>query len=405
MFGSLSGGVCKDVLVDTGREALHFIQKKQPRYRAHTTLLLANVASNESLTSFGELFSQQSDLLASNETERANAADPLLDDVVAAFNAFATNGVRIDVSKGSKFPTNGYNNYLPPYTSHFEGIVRLRPSQGNAYFILTGATDSAAHIFVAELNTPSATGAIVSKGNKVKGQIIGTVIADDKYTHAGGPAVFGNYLAVGVEAGCQALLRIIPGSCQSASHVNFFDISDPRKLVQLPYFIDRPSSTAGAVGLTLQQNGKFLLVVGQTDSKILDFYVSTSTDGDLSKDPGWYSVGTWRKENLVSGQWRPYQALNLVTQNDGEIFLIGSTRDPLLIGRDYFDLFRVSPNGNSIRISQVASKAMTCTACDFAAAASIYIDSSKNLRGYAAGWLPGNPIMPDAGIIHVNEFA
>lgn len=405
MSESLAGGVCQDVSTDTGPEALHFIQKKQPKYRSDKTFVLQNASSNISMASFDAGSSKKFDLLIVNSAKTAERADPVLDDVVAAFTAFATNGVPIDVSKGSKFPTNGYNNYLPPYSSHFEGVVRLRASSGNAYLILTGATDSAGHIFVAELNTPSATGALASKGSKLKGQVIGTIIADSKYTHAGGPAVYGNYLAVGVEAGCQALSRLIPGACKSASHVNFFDISDPRKVVQLPYFVDRPSSTAGAVGLTLQDNGKFLLVVGQTDSKILDFYVSNSTDGDLSKDPDWHLVGSWSKEKLASGKWRPYQALNLVVQRDGEIFLIGSTRDPLLIGRDYFDLFRVSPSGDSIRISQIASKAMTCTGCDFAAAASVYVDSAKNLRGYAAGWLPGNPIMPDAGIIHINEFS
>eukprot|EP00933_Yihiella_yeosuensis_P047927 TRINITY_DN4391_c0_g1_i2.p1 TRINITY_DN4391_c0_g1~~TRINITY_DN4391_c0_g1_i2.p1 ORF type:complete len:467 (-),score=102.01 TRINITY_DN4391_c0_g1_i2:207-1520(-) len=341
----------------------------------------------------------KSELLLQSNSSGVSYENPKMEDAAAALSAMNKNGVPFNIAKGANFPTDGFTDYIPPYTSHLEGIARLPPNTGGTYIALTGAGEKP-YIFVAQLpEVPAAAGKIASAAN-LNGKIVETFQPDEKYSHPGGVSMSGDILIVGVEAGCSAMSRVF-GGCTKASVVRFYDLSDPKNPKRLPYSIERPTETAGAVSVVRQQNGKFLLMVGEGDSAVIDFYVSTTTDGDLSKDPGFVQVGTWKKENLIgAGSWRSYQSLQLILQNNGELFFVGSTRSPLLIGHDYFDLYRLAPGSGGIQVMQVLSKPMVGTGVDFAAAAAVYIDSPTSLLGYASYW---NPAF-GTGNIACNEF-
>ncbi|CAE8743974.1 unnamed protein product [Polarella glacialis] len=423
---------CKDDSLDDS-EGANFIQtqirkaaavENQAKTQNGSSASTANLT--EKSTGASSANQTQISIAAENQTQTQNGTDetgsnPQMDDVLAAFSAMMTIGAKIDINKGSDFPIDGYNNYIPPYSAHFQGIQRLRPKSGASTFLaMTGSCHTAGNLFIAEIKQAAASGPLVpasTRGNAFaafnpfKAVLSGSVVTvvnvsalDDALTHTGGPAVWGNVLAVGVEAGCQTMME-----CPKKSKVIFYDVSDPLSLQKLPYFIDRPTLNAGAVGLVQQANGKFLLVVGDVDSAVLDFYVSSTTSGDLLTDPGWHQVASWKQEELLVkvgllNYYLWYHNLNLVVQKDGTIFMIGSSRSPMAIGRDYFELFTVQPSESGVQVAKVASRAMVSHGCDFNAAAAIYVDSATSMLGYCSGWLPGNPYAPDAGVIHLNEF-
>lgn len=338
----------------------------------------------------------------------SGVSDPTVDDVMTAFKAMGTQGAAINVDKGAAWPSK-YENYFPPYTYHIEGIQRFRPNPagGSSYLALSGSgTD--ANIFIAEIpSKTSGPGPITGGGSSIPtGTITKVLDIDTVYTHAGGFQIQGDLMAVGVEKGCNAFMRMIPGGCHKASRVLFFNVSDPSNPIKLSTYIDRPSTTAGAVGVLKQKNGKWLVIAGNGNSDDLTLYVQ-NTDGSFRQ------VGSWSKYELVqavgvSGGYKSYQTLNLVLQSDGKIYMVGTTRSPTMVGRDYFDLFTVEPAaGGRATITFVATKPVTSRGADFSAAGAIYVDSPTSIIGYASSWLPGtgtsNPVVP-GNTIHINEF-
>lgn len=338
----------------------------------------------------------------------SGTSDPTVDDVMATFNAMSTNGAAIDIDQGSSWPSK-YKSYFLPYTYHIEGIQRFRPNPagGSSYLALSGSGKDA-NIFIAEIpGKTSGPGPITGGGSSIPtGTITKVLDIDTVYTHAGGFQIQGDLMAVGVEKGCNAFMRFIPGGCHKASRVLFFNVSDPSNPIKLSTYIDRPDTTAGAVGVLKQKNGKWLVIAGNGNSDDLTLYVQ-NTDGSFRQ------VGYWSKYELaqavgVSGGYKSYQTLNLVLQSDGKIYMVGTTRSPTMIGRDYFDLFTVQPAaGGRATITFVATKPVTSRGADFSAAGAIYVDSPTSIIGYASSWLPGsgtsNPPMP-GNTIHVNEF-
>eukprot|EP00931_Biecheleriopsis_adriatica_P039733 TRINITY_DN22713_c0_g1_i1.p1 TRINITY_DN22713_c0_g1~~TRINITY_DN22713_c0_g1_i1.p1 ORF type:complete len:408 (+),score=101.63 TRINITY_DN22713_c0_g1_i1:35-1258(+) len=339
-----------------------------------------------------------------------SSEQPLVDDVMQAFNSMSGQGVMINVDKGSGWPS-AYSSYLPPYSHHIEGVQRVPPGAGGqTYFYMSGAGD-VANLFIAEIPRPDASGPVTGGGATLEGKIVKVLdlgqLAGSSYTHAGGFQISGNVMAIGLEAGCAASARLF-GMCQSKSMVAFFDVSDPLNPKSLNVKIDRPTTTAGAVGLLKQTTGKYLAIVGNGDDNDLDLYVQT-TD---SIEGGFHLAASWSKSQLlmaagVSGSYKSYQSHNLVSEKDGKIYMIATTRDPLMVGHDYFDLFLVQPSSSGATITLLASRPVTGTGVDFSSGGGIYVDSSTNIFGYATNWLPAtgnaNPVMPGS-TIHINEF-
>ncbi|CAE8674989.1 unnamed protein product, partial [Polarella glacialis] len=337
------------------------------------------------------------------------AGNPAMDDVKAALSKLSDRGSPMALFKNpGVFPARGYDQHAAPYSTHFQGVQRLRPGSGSStYFVLTGASHEAAHLFVAKVASRAAgEGALIGSpeaaGFSQPDQVVSVTEVETTHTHAGGPAIWGDFLAVGAESGCSFGQRLT-NKCPTDSAVWFFDMSDPEHPKKLPYHIDRAAGTAGAVGLMQQKDGTFLLMVGRGDSAIIDFYVSKGTD--LSVDPEFGDiVATWKKEELLvdpglSSKFESYQNLNMVMQADGTLFFIGTSRYPLLVGDDLFDLYTLKLEGGRAEIKKVASKKTKCVGCDFYAGAGIYVDSPTSMLAYGTDWNPGYD-----GQITVNEF-
>lgn len=336
-------------------------------------------------------------------------AQPVMDDVQAAFTAMGSTGKAISVSEGNNWP-NEYDSYTPPYTNHIEGMQRFRPTLGQStYMAFSGPGDTYSHLFIAELSgTPAAAGPIVTGGSTPQGSIIKTLDVESGWNHAGGFQISGDILAVGLEKGCEAMYRLIPGMCAKDARVDFYNVSDPSNPVKLSVYIDRSGTTAGAVGVVKQASGAWLVIAGDDDNNDLTMYVQQS-DGSFK------SAATWSKSEMltapgVSGSYKSYQSMNLITDPAGTIWMVATTRSPQLVGHDYFDLFKVQPSGGGrAQITMMDSKSVTSTGgVDFSAGAGIYVDSSTNLIGYGSGWLPSSGTVGSLAVegteIPVNEF-
>mmetsp|Transcript_34068 Transcript_34068/g.86194 ORF Transcript_34068/g.86194 Transcript_34068/m.86194 type:complete len:453 (+) Transcript_34068:60-1418(+) len=334
---------------------------------------------------------------------------PMMTDVKAAFEGLGSGQV-LRVNLGRLFP-NGYSKGYMPYSEHFQDIQR---QQDENYLYITGSgeTENKAHVFVAELASRPSTGAMgsntVSKWgtpmNPPRKDILKKVLrVEGEYWHAGGATSFGNYLAVGAEAGCSSTERLF-GQCSLESRIHFYDTSNPQSPKKLPYVITRKTASAGAVGLTQQKDGKFLLVVGRVDSEILDIYLSSGKS--LESDPRFKKVKTWYKEALLaapgqSADFGQYQNLHFVRQKDDKLFMVGTYRTSSGLGEDTADLFSVDCHSPwRLSIKKVASKHLSCGSgtCNFQAGAGLYVDSETSLIIYATNWEPQD------NSIFVNEF-
>ncbi|CAE8610442.1 unnamed protein product [Polarella glacialis] len=296
---------------------------------------------------------------------------PVMVDVLAAYNAIPDDdgGVQLGINTGPKFP-KGYNKGHLPYSEHIQGIQR---AQGTNVLLMAGSgtTEHSGHLFAAQLEPSSAQGSSLGSAAGASSPPASNVIVDVErvdieYDHCGGLSTQGPYLVVGCEAGCKPIMRVM-GKCHEVSRVHFYDVSNPLLPKKLPYVIPREGATAGASGLLQEADGRYLLIVGRTDSAILDFYRSNSTS--LLSDPGFKPLGTWYKASLTAAEGQKpffgdYQNLNLVRQTDGKVFLFGVYRSFKGLGSDYVDLFELNTDGE-ISIHQLGSKRLNCWVCWF----------------------------------------
>jgi len=332
----------------------------------------------------------------------ADAQVPMKD-VVKSFMMMSPAGSAFSLTTGRQFPA-GYSRGYPPYSEHFQGVQRY----GKYIYVSgSGETASQAQIIVCEVESRSDVGPMArgsDSGPKSGDRVVKTVSFDREFWHAGGFSIFGSTLVVGTEAGCSTTDRML-GRCEKASRIFFFDLADPANPSQLPYILERKGGTAGAVALTQEADGRFLLMVGGVDSASLDFYRSSS-GASLASDPGFKKFATWDSSALLvsagaSSAYNSYQNLNFVRQENGDIFLIGTTRTMSGLGDDVADLFLLdNSQEDSVTIKKVAGLSLQCPSftCNFAAGGGAYVDSDGSLLIYGTDW------EPSSGKIYITEF-
>jgi hypothetical protein len=137
---------------------------------------------------------------------------------------------------------------------------------------------------------------------------------------------------------------------------------------------------ASAVGITRLADGRYLMVVGVRSSKAMVFYVSEGTALDAGVAFQW--IGT-RTGVTVGG----FQNMNLVTQCDGTIFLVGThntSLPPPSLGSDLVRWYRLeNTEDGGVGIIPVGSRQLVCRRCNFGAGAGLYIDPEGQLLVYA----------------------
>ncbi|WP_256105432.1 hypothetical protein [Streptomyces sp. ODS05-4] len=198
--------------------------------------------------------------------------------------------------------------------------------------------------------------------------------------HAGGMSALGDYLAVPFEGDA------------AESEVRVYSVADPSHPV-LKSTVKRPATgAAGNVGWARLSDGRYLLAVGGRDSSPLDFYTSSSIDGEYTK------VGAWQ------GSLPAYQNTNLVTDcATGGLYLLGSHKN--WSGQDWLDAYTVDLSGSAPRLAKVANRHLTCTQvderqCDFAAGGGAYVSAAGELFFYATEHDDDGP----GGTVKLAEF-
>jgi hypothetical protein len=203
------------------------------------------------------------------------------------------------------------------------------------------------------------------------------------FSHGGGMQMLGQVLVVPFEGG------------KGHSVVAFYDLADPARprLLHLLNHEGLPPPSdpghASAAGLVKLADGRFLLLVGEHSSKVLDFYVSEGTSLDpASLTFQWVTT----LQGVVTGG---FQNMNLVTQCDGTVYLVGThntSLPPPALGSDMIRWYRLvnGPDGG-IEIRPEGTRHLVCRKCNFAAGAGLYVDPAGQILLYAVAHNDAGP--------------
>jgi hypothetical protein len=294
--------------------------------------------------------------------------------VVAAFDRVASTnpiGVSID-RKGVVLHEGG----------HFQGIQRF-PDQ--SLLVLTSDSNQEAYFVACKMTS-----------DYRNGRALAPVTMSSRFKHCGGCQSFGNALV----AGCE------DPDTNRTSEVQFWDFtSGPTQLIPMTIPRSGPEyvSTAGAVGMSTHGPGT-VLAVATYNAGTIDFYTS-KLDPFRGSPFGLrftWAADTANKTNWIDQNWGAYQNINLLTQRDGRLFLIGTHRNDS--DEDWMDLYAVNLELDpSSALTKVGKKHMYCTlGCDFNKAAGIFIESSDVFKVLAANGDSGD--WHDGTTIHANMF-
>jgi len=294
-------------------------------------------------------------------------------DVFSSFERQSDDAVAIEFTmEGWSLPSGG----------HLQGIQRMDISSrtpgemSKEYFIISGSSDSEAY-FIVVGGTPGGYSIVQKK-----------IVCGDPYRHAGGIQIIDNYLAVGVE----------DNSEKDRSRVYFFHIANPEKPIGDPIITiqrkgEKKRATAGAVAV-VKRPTDHLLIVGTWDSDTLDFYKSNGVALGERDPKGEFICRftywqTWNKddaykEGWCDDTWGSYQNLNLISDVNDRLFLLGYYYDAE-DGRDYIDLYSLDLSKPSPKmIKKESSKCVKCKGgASFRYGGGGYVGDGKSLVSYA----------------------
>lgn len=278
-------------------------------------------------------------------------------DFVADFNAIGSKPVEICFS--NKFKVNNKGG-------HLQGIQRYENKNGE-YFFLSGSSEKESYYAVLK-TTPE--NKLIQINN----------FFEKPFKHAGGFQIFGNYLAVGIE----------DNDKKDKSKVCIFDISNPEEKFGAPKLVIERNgeplrSTAGCVGIT-KLNGKYLVAVGDWDTKHIDFYW-TQPENTKEKPPvktGSIAIEETTKTDWINNEWNSYQNINLFNVN-GILYLIGLGQNSK--SENIADLYEVLVVEQSdFKLKKTATRKFNCSGeCSFKAGAGVEYINGK-LTIFACGY-------------------
>ena len=302
--------------------------------------------------------------------------NPLLDNVRVAFDRLSTHPRSLAIDR---------KGVVLPAGCHFQGIQRL--GTGRHRLFITSSSDIQGYFVPCEMNRDGTGG----RANAP------TTLAHSPLTHAGGCQIVGDYLSVGVE----------DFGSRRSSEVQFWNVAgDPAQVPSLTLKRSGPEkvSTAGAVGMS-SYGGGTVLAVATWNAETVDFY---ATAADPFRDPRarFEFRKTWSKAGADINGWidrnfGAYQSVNLITQPDGSLFLIGFNRSG---GDDWMDLFSVDVDAPApAMLKKLAKKQMFCSdGCSFEYGAGVYIPASTHFEVYAVKGSSGDH--KSGTTIHANHF-
>lgn len=284
--------------------------------------------------------------------------------------------------------------------SHWQGIQRL--AVGDGRYLTVSQSGSARAFHVVQMGSRNTAGTRLRSNRLVAGLSYpdtapsgaDRVVLEQglpaglSYDHAGGMQAVGRLLAVPLEGGSNPRgLTLI------------YDLGNPQAPLLLNASRYADTADAGTASLAKLADGRFLLIIGRGNANTLEFYLSRGNLLDNAPGEAFDPVDVWSESELASqiGDWEfgNYQNLNLVTQCDGTLFLVGTHKNALVGGEDWVDLFRLSTQSlNDAVITKVAKRHLYCgypspgfssgaqLQCNLDAGGGVYVDPTGQLIVY-----------------------
>lgn len=261
---------------------------------------------------------------------------------------------------------------------HWQGIQRL-PAGREEWFVLTRSGGAAGFV-------------VVRRDSGAVGRIVARALPEPGLDHPGGIQAAGRHLAVAFESGGDSAAVIL------------YDLSAPLQPRRLGVAHDSRGPVlaqpgrASLAALARLADGRWLLAVGARSSKALAFY--RSVDSTLGPDPRFAPLSV-----SVEGVEGGFQNVNLVTQCDGTLFVVGMHNTgfpPPSLGHDHLHwyAFEAAPS-RGLRLALRGDRGVTCEQCNFGAAAGLFVSAEGELALYGTGRGLGGP----DGTVPVEEFA
>ena len=377
------------------------------RSRSNSSFTLSSIRlktlTQQAKASLPQFKGQISPSISLESTAALSDTNPCLRDVRTEFLKVRTHGDKLGFHH-----TQTPGAYSGNGNSHYQGIQRI-----GKFLAVSGSAAQAGEIMIVEMASRPASGRF--RSNRLSSntppsndRVIKVLEGSRTLTHAGGFQVVGDVLVVGMEGG-------------NASEVVFYNFKDPRnpqELYRIPRsgtiggFSEKPS--AGATALVKRPDGRFVLIVGRSDSTVLDMYLSQATNLLTNT---FQHVDSWHERELqgMDREFGNYQNINLIRQCDGQLFFVGLHKNlglggVIRGGEDWADLFKLelvqlgqtgNPEfvGHHTVITKVANRHMYChDICDFDAGAGVYVDTNGELFIY------GVEHWRHSGVVRLNEF-
>lgn len=254
----------------------------------------------------------------------ATAQATQLSNVPQAFNAMAAKPIVSHFKSRFKAPAGG----------HLQGIQSYPGSTNKNAVILTGSSATYSYYVIA------------GQGGEA---IALKKISDSPFRHAGGCQMAKGRLFVGVEDNQQ----------KDEANVMMDSVVIARRRGSYK------RSTAGAVGATMV-NGKYVVAVGDWDTRTIDFYLSHGAEFD--------SVATFSFGS--NGPPCSYQSINLLSDSSNRLFLIGTGRQGNLNRADLYAVKNYQP----VLLATKLFKSKN--GCSFRYGAGINISAAGSLQIY-----------------------
>ncbi|MCC5931315.1 MAG: hypothetical protein JJU28_18850 [Cyclobacteriaceae bacterium] len=241
---------------------------------------------------------------------------------------------------------------------HLQGIQMLR-EKDQSFIYLSASSSNIAYLLKLRIYPNAKT-------------IEVDTLMQEPFRHAGGFQIYQHYLAIGIEDNYTRDIAV----------VNIYNLSESAFAGNPTYTFQRKGAyekvTAGATGICKYKN-EIILAVANWDARNIDFYSIPEAafiqgKGSFSKIFT-YEAQDADRSNWINPEWLSYQNINLFTDDQGRLFMLGFTRDNT--DRQVADLFviHVEP-AEDIRfhLQKIHSKNFTChSGADFKAGVGAHI--------------------------------
>jgi hypothetical protein len=310
-------------------------------------------------------------------------------DLPAALRAISPCGEKLRVHTSPDLPDGTMRFPLGilhgNFNRHLQGIARL-PGGGLA---MTGNAKNGAFLYLARMDAQPAEGAWQG-GDSAANRFVRVVHLSKADYHPGGVQAAGSLLATPMDAGDHG-----------PSEIRFLDVSDPARPAEFHHLrVTRANLRAESVGITRligehwgPARGRYLLVASHAQASHLTFYLSRGEDpADLTN--GFEEIGVWKKGD--GGVKLPnYQALQLASGCDGQVFLLGSYGTLPLYGKEYVDAYRLEL-AEKPRLRKALRKRLRPDDAYLNAGGGLYIDPRAGALSYlATDYWPLDPLSKD----------